>query len=211
MRYSYELERGYYLENPPTQPAPYKHLGPYFRCWLDESAVFKGKKVLEIGAGECQHSRYIADFFEPRLMVAVELIYERMLPSVRASGNTKLKPIVGDCFHLPIRPNYFDLVFGSLVLHQLPDLEKAAAEIRSVLKRGGLYIGIEPNPFWLKHLYNSFFMSHSPNQYLFWPRKFVPVFEGMGFSTDVRFFNARYPFMGTRFLSPCIGIEAHLR
>ncbi|MFQ5861512.1 MAG: class I SAM-dependent methyltransferase [Candidatus Brocadiales bacterium] len=208
LRYSYVLERGYYLKNPPKDAAPYLHLGPYFKSWLDVDAAFKGKKVLEIGGGECQHSRYIADFFRPEVVVPVELILERMVPAIRANKNSRLRPIVGDCFRLPVKSNYFGTVFGSLVLHQLPDLREVFIEIKRVLKRGGVYIGIEPNPFWLKQLCRHFFAHHSPNQYLFWPRGFVPMFEEAGFSVRIRFFNARYPFLGTRFLSPCIGIEA---
>src|SRR5947209_7462945 len=117
--FSYELEKQYYGRAIPAEAKPYLHLEPYLRSWMNPEAVFKGRRILDIGAGECTYSRLIADRFEPGEIVACELFVERMLPAKRANANSALRFVAGDCRRLPFSDCSFDLVFGSLVFCQL--------------------------------------------------------------------------------------------
>lgn len=208
--YSYEAERRYYARAWPAKAKPFAHLEPYFRCWLDPDAVFCGKRVLEIGAGELMASRLIATRFAPRQVVGMDLLWERMQPAVRAARPPALVALAGDCFHLPFRAAAFDVVFGNLILHQLPSLAAAVREIRRVLVPGGVYVGWEPNPFNPVILYRYFFQPHSPNQYLFWPWRFGPVFDTLGFRLTTHYFYARWPRLRMRWATSCIGLTAAL-
>ena len=208
--FSYEAEKDFYTRRWPQAAKPYRHLEPYLRCWLDPEVVYGGKRVLDIGAGECTYTRLIADRFGPRVIVACELFRERMLPAFQENRNPHLKSVAGNCFHLPFRNHSFDVVFASLVLSQFPSLKDAVFEIQRVLKPGGLFVGWDPNPFNPVMLYRFFLRPCSANQYLFWPHKIRPVFEASGFTTTTRFFYAKLPWTRNRFLGTCIGILARL-
>ena len=206
--FSCALEKQYYSRRWPQTALAYEHLEPYLRCWLDPDAVFAGKRVLDIGAGESTYSRLIADKFGAKEVVACELFPERMLPAVHANENPKLRFVAGDCFRLPIQTGSVDVVFASLLLHQLPNLSDALGEISRVLRNDGLFVGWEPNPFNLLILYRYFFKAHSPNQYLFWPRRILPAFVQTGFEVKTCYFYAKLPRVRNRFLGSCLGLIA---
>lgn len=128
--------------------------------------------------------------------------------SVNQSPN--LRFVAGDTFKLPLKNGSFDVVFGTFILHQLPNLEEAISEIARVCSHEGFYIGIEPNPFNPVILYRYFCRAHSPNQYLFWPWRFGPAFRAMGFRLDIRYFYAKWPAIKIRWIATCIGIQARL-
>ena len=205
--FSKELEEGYYSQNWPEEPVRYSHLEPYLRCWLDPTAVFKGKTVLDIGAGECTYTRLIADRYGPHKVIACELFRQRMLPASRVNAFSNLHFIAGDCFRLPVRDESCDVVWGSGILCQLPDLERAIAEVRRVLKPQGLYVGFEPNPFNILIVYRFVFAHHSRNQYLLTPGD-LNVFRDHGFDVRTTFFYARLPALRNKFLTTCLGIHA---
>jgi ubiquinone/menaquinone biosynthesis C-methylase UbiE len=207
----HHVEEAYYGRHWPSKPEPYVHLEPYLKGWMDPEVVFRGKRVLDIGAGECTYTRLIADRFGPTRIIACELFRERMLPAWRDNRNRRLKVVSGDCFYLPFGSGTFDVVFGSLVLSQLPQLDQVIAEIRRVLICGGLYVGIEPNPFNPVILYRYFAKPHSANQYLFWPSKFHPMFSASGFAIHTRYFYARLPWARIPLLGTCIGVLATRR
>src|SRR5438093_12980569 len=89
-----------------------------------------------------------------------------MLLSSYVNSLSNLHFIAGDCFRLPVHDESCDVVRGSLVLCQLPNLEAVVAEIRRVLKPSGVYTGVAPNPCKAAILYRLFFGEYSRNQYL---------------------------------------------
>lgn len=204
--FSKARERDYYSRHWPTLAMPYLHLEDYVRSWMDPT-VFKSKTILEIGAGEGGYSRLIARRFDPRRVIACELFRERLLPAARENCDLRVSFVVGDCFKLPVRNESCDVVWGSLVLHQLPDLAGAMAEISRVLRRNGLYVGFEPNPYNLGIVYRFLFKPHSPNQYLLTMRD-LDVFRAAGFDLETTFFYAKFPRLRGRFITTCMGIRA---
>lgn len=208
VEYSIADEKAYYSQNWPSRALPYKHLQSYIDCWLPEAvSLFGGKMVLDIGAGEATYTRMLAEVYSPRRVVACELFTERMLPAMRANKVDNLSFVTGSCFSLPFADGAFDVVFGSLVLHQLPDLDLAIAEIDRVLKQGGAYIGIEANPYNPVILYRFLRGKHSKNQYLL-NESHLSKFTPNGFIVDTRFFYARFPSLRNRFMTTCMGIIA---
>lgn len=209
--FSYESERTYYSQQWPTEARPYDNLEPYFRCWLQPEEVFGEKRVLDIGAGECTYTRLIADKFKPTEIVACELFQERMLPAAMNNTNSNLKFIAGHALCLPFRSGSFDVIWGSGVLSQIPNLPHVLSEIQRVLKKKGLYTGWEPNPFNAVIAYRYFFKSHSPNHYLFWPWRIRPAFERAGFEVRFQYYYAKFPWLRNRFFGTCLGILARLK
>lgn len=205
-KYSYTLEKEYYSSGWPTKAAPYRHLMPYITCWLDPK-IFENKLMLDIGAGECAYTRLIAENFNPKQMVASELFIERMLPAARENKNGKINFVQSDIFHLPFADKSFDLAFGSLVLEQLPEIDTCIAEISRVLTDRGTFIGLEANPFNVKHLYRYYFSAHSKNQFLF-RKKHVKLFEKHGFKISIKYFYPKYSWAKNRIAGTLMGFVA---
>ncbi|HMD80929.1 MAG TPA: class I SAM-dependent methyltransferase, partial [Anaerolineales bacterium] len=134
----------------------------------------------------------------------------RMRPAFLENRNSRLKAVTGSCFQFPFRSDLFDVVFASGVLSQLPDLKDALGEVGRVLKPGGVFVSWDPNPFNPVILYRYLATPRSPNQFIFWPHKVLPLFKSSGLSASTKFFYARLPWTRNRFLGTCIGIVAHL-
>lgn len=201
-------ERAYYSRKWPSQALPYKHLQGYIDCWLPEAErLFRSKVMLDIGAGEATYTRMLAEVYSPSRLVACELFPERMTPAMRDNTSKNLSFVAGSCFSLPFADRTFDAVFGSLVLCQLPDLHVAIAEIDRVLKPGGVYIGIEPNPYNPVIFYRFLRGRRSKNQYLL-HKSHLSKFASRGFSVGIRFFYGRFPSLRNRFLTTAMGILA---
>ena len=206
-KFSDDLERDYYRRKWPSEPKPFLHLEPYLRCWMNPDRMFSGKKVLDIGAGEAVYSRLIAEMFNPATVLASDLFLERMYPASQDNKNSRLCFVVGDCLRLPFDARVFDVVFGSLVLHQIPDLRGVVIEIRRVLKLGGVYVGIEINPYHPLHIFKHFFARHSANQYQL-SAGHLSVFSDSGFQMEIRYFYGRYPRIRNRLMTTTMGILA---
>jgi SAM-dependent methyltransferase len=66
-----------------------------------------------------------------------------MLEALAASAERlrlDVETVVSDAENLPFASGTFDVVFGHAVLHHIPDLERAFAEFRRVLKPGGMIV-----------------------------------------------------------------------
>lgn len=207
-RYSMADEQAYYSQRWPTRALPYLHLKSYIEPWLPEArALLAGKIVVDVGAGEATYTRMLAETYAPARVVACELFRERMLPAKRDNHSDRVSFVAGSCFALPFAQASVDAVFGSFILHQLPELDRAVAEIDRVLKLGGCYIGIEPNPRNPVVLYRFARGRHSTNQYLL-DESHLNVFSGRDYEVEVRCFYARFPRLRSRWLTTCMGILA---
>jgi ubiquinone/menaquinone biosynthesis C-methylase UbiE len=97
------------------------------------------RQALEIGAG--------TGYFTLNMLGAGVIdeatctdISAGMLATLNASAASlgfSVRTVVADAERLPFRDESFDLVFGHAVLHHIPDLERAFAEIKRVLVPGG--------------------------------------------------------------------------
>jgi ubiquinone/menaquinone biosynthesis C-methylase UbiE len=206
--FSYEAETAYYSQHWPTEAKPYRHLKPYLRGWLDPERMFSDKQILDVGAGECTYTRLIAECFKPRSIIACELFRQRLLPAFREARSERWKPVVVNCFSLPFRDQSFDVVFASLFLCEMPNLGDVLHEFHRLLKPGGAFVGFEPNPFHPVILYRYALKPRSKNQYLFWPKKVLPIFASVGFATRAKYFYGPIPWLRHRLLGTCVGLVA---
>lgn len=90
------------------------------------------KSVLDLGA----HNGHIAQHFTKcgiPLVIAAD-ISEKMLRNVSAPS------VAVDEELLPFAPNSFDLVISNLSLHWVNDVPSALAQIKNILKPGGLFL-----------------------------------------------------------------------
>jgi ubiquinone/menaquinone biosynthesis C-methylase UbiE len=95
--------------------------------------------ALEIGAGTGYFSLNLLQLGLVRRATATD-ISPGMLASLRGSAGElglEIATVGAEAEELPFGDESFDLVFGHAVLHHIPDLDRAFAEFRRVLRPGG--------------------------------------------------------------------------
>jgi SAM-dependent methyltransferase len=110
---------------------------PYFS---EVQAASSPTRVLEIGAGTGLQARLLTEAgFEVSAIDLPSSSYAatREFPVVEYDGNT-----------LPFPEASFDIVFSSNVLEHVPDLTLMLAQIKRVLKPGGLALHVLPTSAW---------------------------------------------------------------
>lgn len=126
------------------------------RLWQTIGATTPGPDVdiLEVGCG----AGFAAQYLRGRVATYTGIDYSEEL--IRFAGELDLGPDVQ--FH-PVdlhewRPSHpYDVIFAIGVLHHMPDIPRALAAIKSMLKPGGQLVVNEPQPanvifHWLRKL-----------------------------------------------------------
>jgi malonyl-CoA O-methyltransferase len=96
--------------------------------------------VLDLGAGTGRGTRALAQQYPEARVIAVD-IAPGMLREARAklSPEARFDCVCGDAFALPMRAASADIVFSNLMLQWCDDLDRSLAEVRRVLRPGGLF------------------------------------------------------------------------
>ena len=108
---------------------------------LDEIR-FQPQRILDLGCGTGIQSQALKDRFPDAAIVAMDLV----LPMLRQAGKRRgwwkkrFEPVVGNAMQLPLASSTFDLVHSNLMLQWCDDIESALANLRRVLKPGGLLL-----------------------------------------------------------------------
>ena len=100
--------------------------------------VVRHKTVPELAAGTGLIAKHIVN--AAAHIEATDASAEMIAEAKRDNRSAKLHFSVQDMFRLPYAEESFDVVIVSNALHIVPQPEKALAEIRRVLKDGGLLI-----------------------------------------------------------------------
>ena len=100
--------------------------------------VLKAKTVLELATGTGLIAKHIVN--AAAHIEATDASPEMIAEAKRDTRSAKLHFSVQDMFCLPYADKSFDVVIVSNALHIVPQPEKALAEIRRMLKDGGLLI-----------------------------------------------------------------------
>lgn len=210
--FDYSAERDYY-KNPVTEIRPYEWVDLDLHHWVPNyPTVFNRRRILDIGAGEVLQGLLISERYNPELYVGVELIPHRLIGArTRVNNTTTLQLICGDCYHLPLASQSFDIVIGNGVLHHLPDLPQVVAQVKRVLRPGGIYIGREPN--FLNPLVKRRVLGQhsSKNEHAVYKGEVIKAFSKEGFDIKITYFWRRLPWLHTRWISSSIAIHATLK
>ena len=108
---------------------------------FDAVADAAPRRVLEVGCGPGELSKRIADELGADV-VALD-ISRRMVELARGRG---VSAHVGDVQDLPFGDGEFDCAVAAWMLYHVPDVERALAELRRVLRPGGRLVAVTNHP-----------------------------------------------------------------
>ena len=119
---------------------------PIRRHWmrpvLDRVGIRPGERVLELGPGPGAFTVDAARRVGPEGRLVVVDIQPEMIAQVEKrvweAELTNVETHVADAYHLPLEDESVDRAFLVTVLPEIPDQARALAELRRVLKPGGL-------------------------------------------------------------------------
>jgi ubiquinone/menaquinone biosynthesis C-methylase UbiE len=97
--------------------------------------------ALEIGSGTGYFSLNLVQLGMIRRLTATDIspgMLKRLAATATALGLDEVTTVATEAERLPFEDESFDLVFGHAVLHHIPDLDRAFAEFRRVLRPGGM-------------------------------------------------------------------------
>jgi ubiquinone/menaquinone biosynthesis C-methylase UbiE len=97
--------------------------------------------ALEIGSGTGYFSLNLVQLGVIEQLTATDIspgMLNRLAATAEALGLEGVTTVATEAEVLPFEDDSFDLVFGHAVLHHIPDLDKAFAEFRRVLRPGGM-------------------------------------------------------------------------
>lgn len=128
---------------------------------LESKVELKGKTILEIGCGEGDMLKYMTQKYKVRYSFGIEPLLEGEYPDKVRNGSEEQgenwRICQGDAMDLKFPDNSFDIVVSVATFEHIPDLEKCLAEIKRVLKPGGIFY-TEFGPIWSgvigHHCYN---------------------------------------------------------
>lgn len=114
--------------------------------WFHDAACAPALgRVLEIGCGHGEGVREIASRFRPQTIHGFDLD-DRQVARARsrlgghAIDGTTVRLWVGDAERIPAAGAAYDAVFEIAIFHHVPDWRGALAEVRRVLRPGGLFL-----------------------------------------------------------------------
>lgn len=97
--------------------------------------------ALEIGSGTGYFSLNLVQLGVIERLTATDIspgMLKKLAATAEALGLEHVSTVPTEAEELPFEDESFDLVFGHAVLHHIPDLDKAFAEFRRVLRPGGM-------------------------------------------------------------------------
>jgi ubiquinone/menaquinone biosynthesis C-methylase UbiE len=97
--------------------------------------------ALEIGSGTGYFSLNLVQLGVIERLTATDIspgMLKRLATTAEALELTGVTTVSTEAEELPFEDGSFDLVFGHAVLHHIPDLDRAFAEFRRVLRPGGM-------------------------------------------------------------------------
>lgn len=117
----------------------------------------KPTSILDLGAGTGYGSRKLKQQFKKAHIYQIDISGEMLKQSRKQSPKffSKNHFLCADACQIPLPKNHFDLVFSSLMLQWCNDLDAVFAEVKRVLKPGGVFLFTSLGPDSLKELRES--------------------------------------------------------
>lgn len=149
--------------------------------WLDRLPAGR-KKVLEVGCGNASNLRLLAARRADADCWALDSSPEAI---ARVKGEIP-NAVLGDCLRTPFKDGEFDLIYSGGLMEHFPDENPFVAEMRRILRPGGLVVTFVPGRYTLWQLHQVVFFTLLGGGY---ERSYTygllkGAFERNGFSTE---------------------------
>lgn len=147
-----------------------------------------GMRVLEVGCGRGVGTEIILERFGAREVVAFDLDPD-MVAKARARlaryGSERVRLWVGDATAIAADDASFDAVVDFAIIHHVPDWKAAVAEVRRVLRPGGVFLFEEVTRQALERWAYRTFLEH-PTENRFSAQEFLAELERQGIVVEGR-------------------------
>ena len=110
-------------------------------CAFFRHHIGSASRILDCGCGPGSITIGLAQWAPDGQTVGIDIGAEQLDGARALARDLGVKNVTfrqGDIFALPFEDDSFDVVFSQTVLYHIPDPEKALAEIKRVLRPGGL-------------------------------------------------------------------------
>lgn len=101
--------------------------------WSPED--LKGRLTLDVGCGTGRYSEIAYNYGAEVIMIDLSFAIDAAFLNIGLKEGAHI--IQADIFHLPFRPEQFDVIFSIGVLHHTPEPERAFSCLPPLLKKGG--------------------------------------------------------------------------
>jgi SAM-dependent methyltransferase len=112
-----------------------KRLAPLF---IDFSGLADGEQVLDLGCGTGSLTFALAETGTVKQITAVDLSPVFVQATAALNTDPRIVVLQADACDLPFDDGAFDRALALLVLHFVPEADKAVAEMRRVVRSGGV-------------------------------------------------------------------------
>ena len=96
-----------------------------------------GDRVLDAGCGTGSLAFSVTEIADVKAVTGIDLTPDFVAFARARNADPRIEFQLGDARDLPFEDDAFDRAFSLLVLHFIPDAERAAAEMRRVVRPGG--------------------------------------------------------------------------
>jgi SAM-dependent methyltransferase len=114
---------------------------PMHRRWLELLGIGPGAQALEVGCGNGSIATWLGERTAPGGRVVAVDIDLSLIDASTANVDFRR----ADILEGPVEPAAFDLVTARAVLHHLPEVERAIANLVASVRPGGAILLIEPD------------------------------------------------------------------
>jgi ubiquinone/menaquinone biosynthesis C-methylase UbiE len=133
------------LDDDPADTGDYKTGMDLYAATIGE-ADLTGKDVLEVGCGPGHGCAFVAERYSPRSVTGLDLSYVGVWRCRRRHPRAGLTFVAGDAEKLPFPDASVDVVINVESSHCYPHMAKFLAEVRRVLRPGGLLLYADFRP-----------------------------------------------------------------
>ncbi len=115
---------------------------------------FEPKRILDLGCGTGAQSVALHEGFPEADIVAMDRVMPMIRQSVKKRGwwKKRFDPVIGNAMQLPLADSTFDLVYSNLMLQGCDDHPAVLANLRRILRPGGLLLTSTLGPDTLSEL-----------------------------------------------------------